>query len=102
MYLSKHIIMTDSLIDEQKLDLMKKELNGWECSKDSLIKELKFKDFIEAFAFITKLALIAESMNHHPEWSNVYSQVTIKLTTHDLGGVSELDVKLANAIDRIL
>ena len=61
----------------------------------------KFANFIEAFAFMTKVAIIAEGMNHHPEWSNVYAQVKIQLTTHDLGGVSNLDLELAKQINSL-
>jgi 4a-hydroxytetrahydrobiopterin dehydratase len=60
------------------------------------------KNFVEAFGFMTQVALIAEKMNHHPEWHNVYRTVEIHLTTHDVGGLSELDFALAQQIDRIL
>ena len=75
--------------------------NMWQEKGDALVAELLFKDFIDAFAFMTIVAELAEAQNHHPEWSNVYNNVSITLTTHDAGGVSERDVALAKFIDRI-
>ena len=63
-----------------------------------LHRELRFPDFVRAFGFMTSVALVAESMNHHPEWSNVYGRVTIDLTTHDAGGITALDLELARRI----
>ncbi|MFT6638235.1 MAG: 4a-hydroxytetrahydrobiopterin dehydratase [Flavobacterium sp.] len=75
----------------------------WKEIDNALVKQFEFKNFIEAFAFMTKVALIAEKMNHHPEWKNVYNKVEIKLTTHDKGNiVTERDKKLANAIDELV
>ncbi len=75
---------------------------AWTEADDSLERSFKFKDFSEAFAFMTRVALIAEKMDHHPEWSNVYNKVKIKLTTHDAGNVvTEKDRKLAKAIDAL-
>lgn len=74
----------------------------WKEENNSLKKTFKFKDFTAAFGFMTKVALIAEKMDHHPNWSNVYNTVTIELSTHDAGNkVTDLDRKLANAIDAI-
>ena len=72
-------------------------LKGWQKSKgrDAIEKSYRFKDFKQAFAFMTRVALKAEQMNHHPEWFNVYSTVQVTLATHDAGGVTEKDVKLA-------
>jgi 4a-hydroxytetrahydrobiopterin dehydratase len=67
-----------------------------------LKREFKFKDFIEAFGFMTKVAIAAEKMGHHPEWFNVYNRVVIDLTTHDVGGISALDIVLAKKIDALL
>ncbi|MBN9505125.1 MAG: 4a-hydroxytetrahydrobiopterin dehydratase [Altererythrobacter sp.] len=79
-------------------------LPDWSPRADGLAMErrFKFRDFSEAFAFMTRLALLAEKHDHHPEWSNVYNRVTVVLTTHDAGGLSERDTKLAKAIDKLL
>ena len=69
--------------------------------RDALVREFKFKDFVEAFGFMSQIALLAEKMDHHPEWSNVYNHVEILLTTHDCNGLSARDVTLAQAIDRL-
>ena len=65
-------------------------------------RDLKFKDFSEAWGFMARVALLAEQQDHHPEWSNVYNRVAITLTTHDAGGLSARDVKLAHAIDALV
>jgi 4a-hydroxytetrahydrobiopterin dehydratase len=79
-------------------------LPEWSLRADGLAIErhLKFRDFSQAFAFMARVALLAEKHDHHPEWSNVYNRVAIVLTTHDAGGLSERDVKLATAIDKLL
>lgn len=76
-------------------------LPDWTLREDGLAmsRELKFADFSEAFGFMTRVALCAEKADHHPEWFNVYNRVAITLTTHDAGGLSERDVKMAKAID---
>ncbi|MBZ0268290.1 4a-hydroxytetrahydrobiopterin dehydratase, partial [bacterium] len=73
------------------------ELPGWELRDNALVREFRFQDFVAAFAFMTKVALLAESRNHHPDWSNVYNRVTVALSTHDAGGITELDFELAEA-----
>lgn len=74
----------------------------WTESKNQLSRDFKFKDFTEAFAFMTRVALIAEKMDHHPTWTNTYNTVSIQLSTHDAGNtVTDLDRKLAKAIDAI-
>ena len=70
-----------------------------EPNRDAITRTLTFADFNQAFAFMTRVALLAEKMDHHPEWSNVYRTVTVTLTTHDAGGVTERDLALARAID---
>tara|TARA_R110002072_G_scaffold154781_1_gene304860 strand:+ start:159 stop:443 length:285 start_codon:yes stop_codon:yes gene_type:complete len=74
----------------------------WELREDKIFRQFMFADFIEAFGFMSRVALLAETMNHHPEWSNVYNRVTIHLTTHDVGGLSERDFELASRIDSLL
>ncbi len=77
--------------------------DGWTLSADekALEKSFRFKDFSEAFAFLTRVAMHAEKVDHHPEFTNVWNRVDFKLTTHDTGGVTERDVKLAEAIERL-
>lgn len=75
----------------------------WQEEHNTLVKKIEFKDFVEAFGFMTRVALLAEKMNHHPNWSNVYNRVEIRLNTHDAGGVvTDKDWKLAEAIDNLL
>ena len=75
----------------------------WELSNNKLTRTFKFKNFVEAFSFMTKVALIAEKMDHHPEWSNVYNTVVISLSTHDAGNtVTERDRQLAASIDALI
>jgi 4a-hydroxytetrahydrobiopterin dehydratase len=69
--------------------------------RDAISKTFTFKNFNEAFGFMTRAALVAEKMDHHPEWSNAYKTVSVTLSTHDAGGLTELDVKLAEAMDKI-
>jgi 4a-hydroxytetrahydrobiopterin dehydratase len=78
-------------------------LKGWQDvpGRDAIRKEFKFKDFSEAFGFMSRVALKAEQMDHHPEWFNVYNRVEVTLATHDAGGVTERDVKLATFMDSI-
>lgn len=80
-----------------------KTLQDWHLcdGREAIFKSFKFRDFQEAFGFMTRVALVAEKMNHHPEWSNVYRTVDVTLATHDVGGLSELDLELARAIDSI-
>lgn len=77
-------------------------LDGWaECdNRDAIVKTFTFKNFNQAFGFMTRTALFAEKMNHHPEWFNVYKTVEVTLATHDVGGLTELDIKLAKAMNR--
>ena len=77
-----------------------KALSGWSIMEGKLHREYQFANFAEAFGFMTSAALVAESMNHHPEWFNVYSTVKIDLSTHDVGGISDRDFELAKIIDQ--
>ncbi len=72
------------------------------AGRDALVRGFKFKDFSAAWGFMSRVALLAEAQDHHPEWSNVYNRVDITLTTHDAGGLSARDVRLAQAIDGLL
>jgi 4a-hydroxytetrahydrobiopterin dehydratase len=83
-----------------ELDEAVRAMNGWELKDGKLQKSFRFSNFIEAFSFMTRIALEAEKINHHPEWSNVYNTVTIKLSTHDTGGITDYDIKLANIINK--
>lgn len=76
-------------------------LPGWELREGRLCRSLRFADFSAAFAFMTRVALQAERLDHHPDWSNSYNRVEIALTTHDLGGLSTLDVALARHVDAL-
>jgi 4a-hydroxytetrahydrobiopterin dehydratase len=79
-----------------------KELgSSWKLKNNKLHREFQFKTFVEAFGFMSSVALVAESLGHHPEWFNVYNRVTIDLTTHDVGGISTLDVELARKINEL-
>jgi len=75
-------------------------LEGWKFQHDGIEKAYEFRDFIAAFGFMTRVAIAAEKLNHHPEWTNVYNKVHIRLTTHDAGGLTDLDFKLAEIIDK--
>lgn len=79
-------------------------LEGWAMAegKDAIVKTFTFADFVEAWGFMNRVALLAEKADHHPEWFNVYNRVEITLTTHDAGGLSHRDVHLAKAIDALL
>lgn len=78
-------------------------LTGWKLveGREAITKRFVFRNFSEAFGWMTRVALLAEAMDHHPEWSNVYRTVEVTLSTHDAGGLTELDVKLARAMDAI-
>jgi 4a-hydroxytetrahydrobiopterin dehydratase len=79
------------------------QLANWQAvdGRDAITRTFQFEDFNEAFGFMTRVALMAENMDHHPEWFNVYNKVEVTLSTHDAGGLTELDVKLAAAMDRL-
>lgn len=87
--------------DERRAVLAK--LKGWSevSGRDAIARTFTFKDFNEAFGFMTRAALVAEKSDHHPEWRNVYRTVEVVLSTHDAGGVTARDIKLAEAMDRI-
>ena len=95
----------DKLTTEQRESDLKQLLNaGWAMTpeRDAIVKSFHFRNFIEAFGFMTRVALWAEKWNHHPEWSNVYKTVEIVLTSHDVNGLSTRDVKLARKIETLV
>lgn len=94
--------MTEKLSPEVRSDALA-ELSGWREveGRDAITRSFVFKDFNEAFGFMTRVALVAEKMNHHPEWFNVYRTVEVVLSTHDAGGLSDLDIRLARKMDAL-
>jgi 4a-hydroxytetrahydrobiopterin dehydratase len=74
---------------------------GWEVVDGKLHREFRFRDFVEAFGFMSRCALVAEKMDHHPEWSNVWNRVTVDLVTHDAGGITDLDRQLASTMNEL-
>ena len=86
-------------LDEERIRRELESLPGWSVSNGKLHKDFEFADFVEAFGFMTRAAIIAERMNHHPEWFNVYNRVSVDLMTHDAGGITNNDVKLAGALN---
>ena len=90
-------------LDENQRTQALAELDGWrhDPARDAILRTFKFANFVDAFAFMTAVALEAEKADHHPEWSNVYGEVSILLTTHDAGGLSRRDIDLARKIAAI-
>ncbi len=95
--------MAKRLSDEERSKALE-ALRDWipTNGREGISREFRFADFAEAWGFMTRVALLAEKHNHHPEWTNVYGRVDIVLTTHDVGGMSELDVAMAQAIDALV
>ncbi|MBK6413091.1 MAG: 4a-hydroxytetrahydrobiopterin dehydratase [Sphingopyxis sp.] len=91
-------------LDEEARSTLLARFPGWthEPARDAITRRFKFDDFAQAFGFMTSVAILAEKMDHHPEWSNVYNRVDILLTTHDANGLSERDAMLAEAIERLV
>ena len=96
------VTMTIQRMTSKQIEAELKNLPGWTLRDEKLHRELKFKNFRQAFGFMTQVAIQAECMNHHPEWRNVYSRVTLDLTTHEAGGISQRDFELARKIEEIL
>lgn len=90
------------LSDQEIQKHMQQLDNSWTHKGGFIQREIKFKDFVEAFSFMTSVAFIAEKHGHHPDWNNVYNKVNISLNTHDAGGITEKDFQLAKAIDGVL
>jgi 4a-hydroxytetrahydrobiopterin dehydratase len=94
-------MVTRERLADADLQRALKELAGWTTKEGKLHRDLKFPSFTEAFAFMTGAALVAEHMNHHPEWFNVYNKVVIDLTTHDAGGITQNDVDFAKRVNQL-
>ena len=88
-------------LSDQEIERQIKHLEGWNLVNGKLNRAFEFSNFVEAFGFMAKVALEAEKLNHHPEWRNVYNKLDIDLVTHDIGGISNYDIKLAGAISRL-
>ena len=93
--------MEPYLLQDEELKELVVKRPGWDINNQQIQREFKFSNFIEAFSFMTKIALICEKLNHHPNWENVYSKVIISLNTHDLGGITNLDQTLASEINKV-
>ena len=95
--------MVEKLSDAER-EAVLADLNGWTVSADAaaITRAFRFKDFNEAFGFMTRVALYADKADHHPEWSNVYNKVEIRLTTHDAGGLSRRDLDMAAFIEELI
>ena len=91
------IKLSESIIEEKL-----KNLPGWSVKNDKLHKEFEFNDFNQAFGFMTRAAMEIEKMNHHPEWFNVYNRISVELTTHDAGGITNNDVNLARILNSLV
>ncbi|HAI97701.1 MAG: 4a-hydroxytetrahydrobiopterin dehydratase [Cycloclasticus sp.] len=93
--------MTISLATQRETNAFLDELSQWSIENGKLHREFIFNDFVDAFGFMTKAAILAEKTNHHPEWFNVYKKVVVDLTTHEAGGITERDFTLAKQMERI-
>ena len=93
--------MTPKKLDTKARATALKKLKGWKEAKDgeAIARSFKFKDFNEAFGFMTRVALLADKMDHHPEWFNVYNKLDVTLSTHDAGGVTQNDIDMAEAMN---
>jgi len=93
-----------ALLDTNAIETHLSQLQGWQRTQEgaAIEKSFSFRDFPEAFSFMTRVALVAEKMDHHPDWTNIYNRVDVRLTTHDAGGLTKLDFGLALAIDGLL
>ena len=87
--------------EQEVTEFLKLNLKDWSPKNNSLNRDLKFKTFVEAFSFMTAVALEAEKLNHHPDWSNSYNKVSISLTNHEAKGITQLDLDLASKIEKI-
>lgn len=90
------------LLSEREIDDFLEQHSEWQLENNCLQRTIEFKNFIAAFGFMSQVALVAEKMNHHPDWTNIYNKVMIRLSTHDLKGLSQLDLALAQKINKIV
>ena len=90
------------LIAQKQLNEFTEKNPSWITYNKAIKKEFKFNTFIEAFGFMSKVALLSEKMDHHPNWQNTYNKVTIELTTHDMNSITNNDIKLAKSIDKLI
>lgn len=93
---------TVAKLSESEIQANLEKLEGWSIQSGKLHKTFRFGSFVEAFGFMTRAALVAETMQHHPEWSNVYDRVTVNLITHDAGGISDRDLALAKKMEELV
>tara|TARA_B100000941_G_C28101779_1_gene348786 strand:- start:205 stop:492 length:288 start_codon:yes stop_codon:yes gene_type:complete len=91
-----------SLLEQNQLDYFIGKNPSWIIDNKTIKKEFKFDTFIDAFGFMSKVALLSEKMDHHPDWQNTYNKVKINLTTHDKGGITNNDINLAESIDKLI
>ena len=91
-----------SLLEQHQLDYFIEKNPSWIIDNKMIKREFKFDNFIDAFGFMSKVALLSEKMDHHPDWQNTYNKVKINLTTHDKGGITNNDINLAESIDKLI
>ena len=91
-----------SLIEQNQLDYFLEKHPSWIIDNKTIKKEFEFDNFIDAFGFMSRVSLLSEKMNHHPDWQNTYNKVKINLTTHDKGGITNNDINLAESIDKLI
>jgi len=89
-------------LSSEKISEQLKNLPGWSVKEEKLHKDFEFESFNQAFGFMTRAAMEIEKMNHHPEWFNVYNRITVDLTTHDAGGITENDINLAKILNSLV
>ena len=93
--------MADSKLSQSELEAGLSDLNGWSIQEAKLHKEFKFKDFVQAFGFMSSMAVFSQGIDHHPEWFNVYNKVTVDLVTHDADGITDKDMGWARKADDV-
>ena len=91
-----------SSLSDKQINLQLEDLPGWQRDGNSIVKSYHFSDFVEAMSFMNQAAFHAEALEHHPEWTNTYNVVDVRLTNHDTGGISSLDIRLAKRMEHII